>query len=45
MVKVFKVTFNNMSVISRHTVLFVEETGENDRPAVSHWKTLSPKVV
>jgi hypothetical protein len=36
---VFNVTFNNISVISRRSVLLVEETGvtgEKGRPAVSH---------
>jgi len=36
---VFNVTFNNISVISLQSVLFVEETGvsgENHRPAASH---------
>ena len=27
------------------TVLFVEETGENHRPAASHWQTLPYNVV
>jgi len=42
---VFKVTFNNMSVISLQSVLMVEETGENHQPVVSHWQTLSHNVV
>ena len=29
----------------RESVLLVEETGENHRPATSHWKTLSHNVV
>jgi hypothetical protein len=29
---VFNATFNNISVISRRSVLFVEETGQNHRP-------------
>jgi len=38
---VFNTTFNNISVISWGSVLFVEETGngapgENHRPAASH---------
>jgi hypothetical protein len=36
---VLNVTFNNISVISRRSVLLVEETGvpgENHRPAASH---------
>jgi hypothetical protein len=37
---VFNVTFNNISVISWRSVLLVEETGENHRPATSHWQTL-----
>jgi len=38
-VMVFNTTFNNISVISWHSVLLVEETGvprENHRPAASH---------
>ena len=45
---VFNATFNNISVISWHSVLFVGETGvpgENHWPAVSHWQTLSHNVV
>ena len=38
---VFYATFNNISVISWRSVLLVEETGENYRPAASHWQTLS----
>ena len=39
MVKVFKATFNNMSVISRHTVLFVEETGVREKTTDLPWVT------
>ena len=45
---VFNATFNNISVISRWSVLLVEETGlpgENHRPVSSHWQTLSQYVV
>ena len=38
---VFDATFNNISVISRWSVLLVEETrvpGENHQPAISHWQ-------
>ena len=41
---VFNATFNNISGISWHSVLLVEETGvtrENHRPVESHWQTLS----
>jgi hypothetical protein len=41
-VMVFNATFNNISVISCRVVLLVEETrvsGENPRPAASHWQT------
>jgi hypothetical protein len=38
-------TFNNISVILWRSVLLVEETGENNRPATSHWQTLSLNVV
>ena len=44
-VMVFKVTFNNISVISWQSVLMVKETGENHQPASSHWQTLSHNVV
>ena len=37
----FNTTFNNISVISWHSVLLVEETGENHRPVASYWQTLS----
>jgi len=33
---VFNATFNNISVMSCRSLLFVEETGENHRPATSH---------
>jgi hypothetical protein len=36
---VLNATFNNNSVISWRSVLFVEETGENRRPVESHFKT------
>ena len=45
---VFIVTFNNISVISWRSVLLMEETGvsgENHRPATSHWQTVSHNVV
>jgi len=48
MVMVFDATFNNFSAISCRSVLLVEETGgsgENHRPAASHWQTLSHIVV
>jgi hypothetical protein len=41
---VFNTTFNNISVISRWSVLLVEVTevpGENHRPVARHWQTLS----
>ena len=41
MVMVLTATFNNISVIPWRSVLLVEETGENYRPAASHWQTLS----
>jgi len=37
---VFNATFNNISVMQWRSVLLVEETGvtgENHRPATSHW--------
>jgi hypothetical protein len=40
-VMVFNATFNNISVISWRSVLLVEEAGENQRLAASHWQTLS----
>jgi len=42
---VFNVTYNNISVISWRSVLLLEQTGENRRPAVSHCQTLSHNVV
>jgi hypothetical protein len=45
MVMVFKATFNNISVILWRSVLLVEKTGENHRPAASHWQTWSHNVV
>jgi len=45
---VFNATFNNISVISWRKVLLVEEIGvpgENHRPVVSNWQTLSHNVV
>ena len=42
---VFNATFNNISVISWWSVLMVEETGENHRPAANHYQTLSHIVV
>jgi len=33
---VFNATFNNISVILWWSVLLVEETEENDRPAANH---------
>jgi hypothetical protein len=44
----FNTTINTISVISWQSVLLVEEnevTGENHRPAASHWQTLSHNVV
>jgi len=44
----FNATFKNISAILCRSVLLVEETGvpgENHRPAVSHWQTLSNNVV
>jgi hypothetical protein len=37
-VMVFNTNFDNISVISWRSVLLVEETRENHRPAASHWK-------
>ena len=45
---VFNDTFNNMSVISRRSILLVEETGvpgDNRRSAASYWQTWSYDVV
>jgi len=41
---VFNANFNNISVISWWSVLLVEETGENYRPAASYWQILSHNV-
>jgi len=41
-------TLNNISVISRRSVLLVEETGvsgENHRPVAIHWQTVSHNFV
>jgi hypothetical protein len=35
-VMVFNVTFNNISFVSLRSVLLVEESGEDHRPATSH---------
>jgi len=42
---VFNATFNNILVISWRSVLLVEKTGENHRPAAIHWWILSHNVV
>jgi hypothetical protein len=45
---VFNVTFNNISAISWHLVLLVEETGvpgKSHRPVASRRQTLSHNVV
>ena len=45
---VFNATFNNISAISWHSVLLVEETrgpGKNEWPVASQWQTLSHNVV
>jgi hypothetical protein len=34
--RVMNATFNNISVISRRSVLLVEETGENHQPVASY---------
>ena len=39
-VMVFNTTFNNISVISRQSVLLVENTGENHRPAALYHKMM-----
>jgi len=44
-VMLFNVTLNNISVMSLRSVLLMEETRENHRPAASHWQTLSHNVV
>ena len=36
---VFNATFNNISAISWRSVLLVDETGENHRPAISYFIT------
>jgi hypothetical protein len=44
----FNATFNNISVIWWWSIVLVEEiggSGENHRPAASHWQTLSHNVV
>jgi hypothetical protein len=42
---VLHATFNNISVISWQSVLFVEETGENHQSVASHQQTLSHNVI
>ena len=45
---VLDATFDNISVLSWRSALLVEESevlGENQRPAASHWQTLSHNVV
>jgi hypothetical protein len=45
---VFSAIFNNISVISWQSFLFVKETGgsgENLPPVASHWQTISHNVV
>ena len=45
---VFNAIFNTISVLTWRSVLLMEETGgagENHRPVVSHWQTLSHYVV
>jgi len=44
-VMVLNATFNNISVITWPSLLLVEETGENHKPVISHWQTLSHNVV
>ena len=44
----FNDTFNNIPVTSWRSILLLEETGasgENHRPVVNHWQTLSHSVV
>ena len=44
----YNATFNNISVISRRSVLLVEEIGvpgENDWPVANHWQIFSHNVV
>ena len=46
-IMVLYLTFNNISVISWQSILFMEETGvpgENHRPVAGHWQTLSQNV-
>jgi hypothetical protein len=43
-VRVFNATFNNISVISRLSVLVVEEAAENHQPVANHRQTLSIKI-
>ena len=46
MVMVFNATFYDISVISLWVISIIGgETGENKRPAASHWQTLSHKNV
>jgi len=45
MVMVFNTTLNYVSVISRWSVLLVEEAGEKHIYVASHWETLSHNVV
>ena len=40
-IMMFNATFNNISAISRQSILLVEETGEHHSPAASHWHTSS----
>jgi hypothetical protein len=45
---VFNATYNDISVLSRRSVLLVEETRilrENHRPSASHWQIVSHNVV
>ena len=42
---VFYATFNNISVISWRSVLWLEETGKKHRSVRSHLQTLSHNVV
>jgi len=41
----YSATFNTISAISWRSVLLVQETGQNHRPAASHRQTLSHNVV
>jgi hypothetical protein len=48
MIVMFNTTFNNISIISWRSVLLIGETavpGENHRPGLRHWQTLSHNVV